>query len=100
MKFVEFLDKFEDIVLSEQKEKTTRLITTEDFCYYSTFMYKSHMFEITNVERMSTRMSCDTYHTNEMFNTSDDMYDELKRIYKEKVTEESECFVISFKKIY
>lgn len=100
MKYVEFLEKFEEIVLNETKQKTTRLITTEDFCYYEYFMYKSHLFVIDHVERMSIRESCDTYHKDEMFDTSEDMFNELKNIYKEKCNEDSECFVITYHKIY
>jgi hypothetical protein len=100
MKYVEFLDKFKDIVLDESKQKTTRLRTTEDFCYYSEFMYESHRFVIVNVERVSIRKACDLYFRDEMFKTSDDMYEELKNIYKDKCNEDSDCFVISFNKIY
>jgi len=100
MKYVEFNDKFEEIVLNEKKQKTTRLMTTEVFCYYSEFMYKNHRFEIVSVERMSIKESCDTYYRDEMFESSNDMYEELVRIYKDKVNEQSECFVITYNMIY
>lgn len=100
MKYIEFLDTFETIVLSSEKEKTTRLITTKDFCYYSAFMYKSHRFEIDAVERKSVLRACVEHHKEEMFDSADDMYEALKSIYKDAVNAESECFVISFHRIY
>lgn len=105
--YMTFDEKFQIICESEQKQKTTRLITTNDFIYFSRFMYKSHMYEIDNVERMSIRESCDMNFRDEMFNTSDEMYEEIRQIYVvrlKRITEEqlsnSQCFVVRFHKIY
>lgn len=99
-KYIEFLDAFKEIVLNDSKQKTTRLITTDHFCYYSEFMYCNHRFVIDSVERKSVSDACTTHYSEEMFATASDMYDVLKSIYKDKCNDEAQCFIISFHRVY
>jgi hypothetical protein len=96
---ITFSDEFETIVLSEQKQRTTRVT----FKYFDTFMYKNHMFIVDDVQTMTTQESCDKYHREEMFETSEDMFNKLVEIYNKKtelVTRESRVYVISYHMIY
>lgn len=107
LSYMTFNTEFKDIVLSSQKECTTRLITSEEFCYYSSFMYESHMFEIDSVERVNVHTACNDHHEEELFASANDMYNKLKEIYVHalhRVTEEqlqsSQCFVVKFHRVY
>lgn len=93
--YLKFNDQFKEIVLSGQKEVTTRM----NFVYYERFMYENHMFEIDSVEKTTVREACQTYYRDEMFDSPDDMFDALKTIYID-VTNDTECRVVKFHKIY